>query len=125
MKKLQDYSWPGNVRELANVIERAVINSRSSVLEYTEQFEQQQPAVLSKSTRTLEQMEKEYIISILEDTDWQIEGPNGAATVLGLNPSTLRTRMVKLGIPKSLRTFAGNARNQQAAENSLNAEAPI
>ena len=109
MKKLQDYSWPGNVRELANVIERAVINSRGLVLEVAERFEQQ-AAESAKSNGTLEEMEKKYIIRILEDTAWRIEGPNGAATVLGLNPSTLRTRMVKLGIPKSLRTFGASAR---------------
>jgi chemotaxis protein methyltransferase CheR len=107
-KKLQSYSWPGNVRELANVIERAVINTQGSVLLIADQFE---PASeeLSTSTRTLEEVEKEYIIRILNEASWKIEGPNGAAKRLGLNPSTLRTRMVKFGIQKSIRATAGNS----------------
>lgn len=106
-KKLQSYSWPGNVRELANVIERAVINAQSHVLHIADQFEPA-PEELSASARTLEEVEKEYIIRILDEASWKIEGPNGAAKRLGLNPSTLRTRMVKLGIQKSIRATAGN-----------------
>jgi formate hydrogenlyase transcriptional activator len=52
----------------------------------------------SSSARTLEEMEREYILRVLEDHAWRIEGPHGAARVLGLNPSTLRTRLIKLGI---------------------------
>jgi len=107
LKKLTDYSWPGNVRELANVIERAVINAQGTVLHIVDQFEQPKTGELSDSGRTLEQVEKEYIIRVLEDTGWRIEGPNGAAKVLGLNPSTLRTRMAKLGIQKSISTALG------------------
>jgi PAS domain S-box-containing protein len=107
LKKLQSYSWPGNVRELANVIERAVINAQGPVLHIADQFEAA-PEELSTSTRTLEEVEKEYIIRILDESSWRIEGPNGAAKRLGLNPSTLRTRMVKLGIQKSVRAIAGN-----------------
>ena len=113
LMKLHDYGWPGNVRELANVIERAIINTHGSVLQIADQFEQQQSDELSSSAKTLEEMEKEYIISILDQTSWKIEGPNGAARILGLNPSTLRTRMVKLGIQKSLRTLAGSAGSQK------------
>ena len=50
--------------------------------------------------KTLEQVDREYIIRILEEVAWRIEGPTGAARVLGLNPSTLRTRMVRLGIQR-------------------------
>jgi PAS domain S-box-containing protein len=102
LKKLKDYSWPGNVRELANVIERAVINAQGTALHIADQFEQPKPEELSESARTLEQVEKEYIISVLDNTGWRIEGPHGAAKILGLNPSTLRTRMVKLKIQKSI-----------------------
>jgi len=107
-KKLQSYSWPGNVRELANVIERAVINAQSSVLHIADQFEPA-PEASSISTSTLEEVEREYIIRILDETLWKIEGSNGAAKRLGLHPSTLRTRMVKLGIQKSIRAVAGNS----------------
>jgi PAS domain S-box-containing protein len=98
LKSLRDYSWRGNVRELANVIERAVINSKDSVLRIGEDLGLETVEQLSTSTKTLEEMERDYILRVLEDRGWRIEGQNGAARLLGLNPSTLRTRMVKLGI---------------------------
>ena len=98
MQNLQSHSWPGNVRELANVIERAVINTKGSVLHVVDHFEQVPHEVVP--TQTLEEVEREYIIRTLENTGWRIEGPYGAARILGLNPSTLRTRMLKLGIQR-------------------------
>ncbi len=53
-----------------------------------------------EADRTLEQIEREYILGILQKTDWRIEGPKGATRILGLKPSTLRSRMQKLGIRK-------------------------
>lgn len=106
LKKLQDYSWPGNVRELANVIERGVINSQGSILHIADRFEETPSQQLAGASRTLHEIEKDYITRILDDTAWRIEGPNGAAKILGLNPSTLRTRMVKLGIQKSAQASA-------------------
>jgi transcriptional regulator with GAF, ATPase, and Fis domain len=100
LNDLLNHSWPGNVRELGNVIERAVINAQSSVLFVNDEFKDR-PEPHSNGTKTLEEIEKEYILRILDDTAWRIEGPNGAARVLGLNPSTLRTRMLKLGIHKN------------------------
>jgi PAS domain S-box-containing protein len=99
MRHLQGHSWPGNVRELANVIERAVIHTRGSVLHLADSFEQSREDVPS-STMSLEEMEREYILRTLESTGWRIEGPYGAAKILGLNPSTLRTRMAKLHIQR-------------------------
>ena len=96
MHRLQAHSWPGNVRELANVVERAVIHTQGSVLHLADSLEQareEAPAVMS-----LEEMEREYIIRILENTGWRVEGPYGAAKILGLNASTLRARMSKFGI---------------------------
>ena len=101
MRILQDYSWPGNVRELANVLERAVINTSGTVLRVVDHFEKAQVAELPQLDKTLEEMEKEYITQILDNTGWRIEGRRGAARKLGLNPSTLRTRMAKLGIQKA------------------------
>jgi formate hydrogenlyase transcriptional activator len=97
LQRLQAHSWPGNVRELANVIERAVIHAKGSVLQLVDHFE---IAVEAEpfSTKTLGEIEREYIMETLEHTGWRIEGPSGAANILGLNPSTLRTRMLKLGI---------------------------
>ncbi|HKO98701.1 MAG TPA: sigma 54-interacting transcriptional regulator [Pyrinomonadaceae bacterium] len=100
MRVLQDYTWPGNVRELANVLERAVINTNGSVLRVVDQFDKPRAEEVSRSNKTLEEMEKEYILRILDSTGWRIEGRRGAALILGLNPSTLRTRMAKLGIQK-------------------------
>jgi len=96
MHRLQSHAWPGNVRELANVIERAVIHTQGSVLHLSDSLEQakeESPAVLS-----LEDMERDYIIRTLENTGWRVEGPYGAAKILGLNASTLRARMGKFGI---------------------------
>jgi DNA-binding NtrC family response regulator len=104
MQALQAHSWPGNVRELANVIERGVIHSHGSVLQIVDHFESLPPDVLPP-TQTLEEVERDYILRTLENTGWRIEGPHGAAKILGLNPSTLRTRMVKLGIQRHRATF--------------------
>ncbi|HEX7772117.1 MAG TPA: sigma-54 dependent transcriptional regulator, partial [Pyrinomonadaceae bacterium] len=98
MQNLQLHSWPGNVRELANVIERAVIHTKGSVLQVVDQFEQAPRETVP--TQTLEEVEREYIIRTLENTGWRVEGQFGAARILGLNPSTLRTRMIKLGIQR-------------------------
>jgi len=100
MRILQDYAWPGNVRELANVLERAVINTSGTVLRIVDHFEKSRVEEPSQSYKTLEEMEKEYITRILDNTGWRIDGRKGAAKILGINPSTLRTRMAKLGIQK-------------------------
>jgi transcriptional regulator with GAF, ATPase, and Fis domain len=99
LQTFQAHSWPGNVRELANAIERAVIQAKGNVLHSVDRFEEttEEPPFAAK---TLEEVERDYIIRTLENTGWRIEGPHGAANVLGLNPSTLRTRMSKLGIQR-------------------------
>ncbi len=109
LKSLRDYSWPGNVRELANVIERATITSNGSVLRIGDDFGKLAQEQLEQSGQTLEELERDYIIRILADTAWRVEGPHGAARILGLNPSTLRTRMVKLGIQKPGQSFTKGA----------------
>lgn len=105
MQSLQAHSWPGNVRELANVIERAVIHTQGSVLQVVDQFEEVADQI---PTQTLEEVEREYIIRTLENTGWRIEGKYGAAGILGLNPSTLRTRMLKLGIQRRTASLVTN-----------------
>jgi len=65
----------------------------------------------SAINRTLEEVERDYITRVLEDRAWRIEGPHGAAHLLGMNPSTLRTRMAKLGITKASQSAAGNSGN--------------
>ena len=88
------------MRELANVIERAIINLRGTVLKIQEEFSVGESEILTTSAKTLEEMERDYIVRILEDMHWRIDGPRGAARILDVNPSTLRTRMAKLGIQK-------------------------
>jgi len=97
MKALQDYPWPGNVREMESVIERAVILCPGPVLQLADKLEISSPP-LSSTVRTLEEMERNQILKTLSETRWRIEGKDGAAAILGLNPSTLRARMHKLGI---------------------------
>ncbi|MBW2367738.1 MAG: sigma 54-interacting transcriptional regulator [Deltaproteobacteria bacterium] len=97
----EKHSWPGNVRELENVIERAVINSRSSKLEVPEKFDSPRvESVQKKLNKTLAEFERDYIKAILDEKKWVIQGKDGAAEVLGLPPSTLRSRMIKLDIKK-------------------------
>ncbi len=104
LSALRNYSWPGNVRELANVIERAVINSNGPVLHIpiSEVLHAEKPAT---SNKTLEEVERDYITSVLDSTSWRIEGRHGAARILGLHPSTLRTRMAKLKIRKPQQSY--------------------
>jgi transcriptional regulator with GAF, ATPase, and Fis domain len=114
MELLSRYDWPGNIRELQNVIERAVVLSKGPVLrlgsdllparnaapgEQVVSLSNQQSAGNAHST--LEQVEKRYILNILEQTSWVIEGDRGAAKILDLHPNTLRSRMKKLGIDRS------------------------
>ena len=82
------------------MLERAVINTNGTVLRIVDHFEKPNVEEQTQSDKTLEEMEKEYILRILDDTGWRIDGHKGAAKILGLNPSTLRTRMAKLGIQK-------------------------
>ena len=100
MKTLQDYPWPGNVRELQNVIERAVINSSGPKLRLADDLTGPAHKEMPNHLRTLQDIEIDHITRVLEETGWRIEGPKGAAVILDINPSTLRTRMRKLGIKK-------------------------
>ncbi len=97
MNALQSYHWPGNVRELENVLERAVINSSGPKLHLVDELKKQQKD-LSTTQKTLEAVEHDHIVQILEQTHGKVSGKNGAAEILGLNRSTLRARMRKLGI---------------------------
>jgi chemotaxis protein methyltransferase CheR len=99
MNALQNYHWPGNVRELANVLERAVINSSGPKLHLVDELKTRQKDLPAAQT-TLEAVEREYIARVLEQTEWKVSGKNGAAEILGLNRSTLRARMRKLGMRK-------------------------
>ncbi len=94
---LQEYHWPGNVRELESIIERAVISSPGATLQVLDRFgtgpERTEPSV--PDIKCLDLVEHDHILRVLLQTNWRIEGENGAAILLGLNPSTLRARMRK------------------------------
>jgi formate hydrogenlyase transcriptional activator len=107
LKALQEYPWPGNVRELESIIERAAILCPGPVLQLADKLEVSSPA-FSSSVRTLEETERNQILKILSETGWHIEGKDGAAAVLGLNPSTLRARMHKLGIVRPVTRESGS-----------------
>ena len=92
------YEWPGNVRELANVLERAVILCRSHLLERAHLALPSSPQPRVDDLPTLEEAERRHILKALEKTGGVLGGPNGAARLLGLNRSTLWSRMKKLGI---------------------------
>ncbi|MBN1548395.1 MAG: sigma 54-interacting transcriptional regulator [Syntrophaceae bacterium] len=98
LQKLQSYHWPGNVRELEHVIERAVIVSQSSELDVLDNLEVEVIDKTEESIKKLETTEREHILKVLQKTRWKIDGEGGAATLLGLKPSTLRFRIKKLGI---------------------------
>ena len=84
------------------MIERAVINTQGSVLQLVDKLApSQEIGNHSANRKSFEELEREIILQRLEQTNWKISGPGGAAKSLGLNPSTLRTRMIKLGIQRS------------------------
>jgi transcriptional regulator with GAF, ATPase, and Fis domain len=99
MDQLQRYHWPGNIRELENVLERGVINSSGPKLRLVDELKRPDKD-LAKANQSLQDVEREYIVRVLKQTHWKVSGKNSAAEVLGLDRSTLRARMQKLGIRK-------------------------
>jgi formate hydrogenlyase transcriptional activator len=102
VQRLTAYHWPGNIRELENIIERAVILCPGRTLQVP--AEMLPTAVISQVTSAdssnLEAVERTHILSALQQTNWVIDGPRGAAQILGLHPNTLRSRLKKLGISR-------------------------
>lgn len=97
MQALQAYHWPGNVRELMHVVESALITSDKNKLHFD------LPKTSGGATRTLktfEEMEREYILEVLKAKNWKIKGKDSASSILGLPPSTLRSRIQKLRLKK-------------------------
>jgi transcriptional regulator with GAF, ATPase, and Fis domain len=95
MEALQRYPWPGNVRELRNIVERAMITSTGSILNVAP------PAIVDSALgkgMAMEDAERDHILRALELTNGRVRGKNGAAALLQLKPTTLESRMAKLGI---------------------------
>ena len=112
VRRLQAYPWPGNVRELQNVIERAVITASDGCLNLTRALPEAMPSDSGHSTdqpteasairtaKELEEFERTNILRALQSSDWKVSGERGAARLLGMNASTLSSRMKALGISK-------------------------
>jgi DNA-binding NtrC family response regulator len=115
--KLQNYDWPGNVRELRNVIERAVILARGGALDFDLPVAKpeatspqlsaisQQPTADSGEPKFLteaemERRERDNLLLVLQEANWKIKGPDGAAELMGVKPTTLLARMKKWGLKK-------------------------
>jgi formate hydrogenlyase transcriptional activator len=109
IERLTKYHWPGNIRELENIIERALILARTSVLEIDADVLcawTPAPAIDPAGTRAdeaedLNSVQRNHILNTLRQTNWVVEGERGAAAQLGMKPATLRHRMKKLGIARS------------------------
>ena len=101
MNQLQNNNWLGNVRELENTIERAVILSQDKTLElfnWTNETKNKESTLF----KTLDEHEKQYILKVLEKTNWRIRGEDGAAKILDIKPTTLEARMSKLNISRKI-----------------------
>ena len=100
MERLNNYHWPGNVRGLENIIQRAMIVSKGRQLEIGDWFLPQNASADVSTVKTLEEVERAHITEVLETTHWRVSGERGAASILGMKPTTLESRMKKLGIKR-------------------------
>ncbi len=100
MQKLVEYGWPGNIRQLENVIQRAVVLSRGKHLKLFSLEKTGFRAEGGDTFTTLVENERCHILEALKRSAWKIHGPGGAAAILAINPSTLSSRMRKLGIKR-------------------------
>jgi formate hydrogenlyase transcriptional activator len=98
MEALQHYAWPGNIRELRNVVERAMIIANTSRLNIQLPARFDAGGGAAKRSLKMADVERDHVRSVLESTSWRIRGLGGAAELLGLQPTTLETRMIKLGL---------------------------
>ena len=108
LERLSAYSWPGNVRELQNVVERALLLCRGDRLAFAPLLPTSQARAVNddrtaKTIQTMDEVVARHIEEVLQHTRWKISGPGGAAELLGMNASTLRFRMAKLGLSPARR----------------------
>ncbi len=99
MEAFQQHDWPGNVRELKNSIERAIIVSEGPILR-AEKMGYRRDSKYEDNLRSLNEVEHDYIESVLDSTQWRVRGVGGAAEILALKPTTLEARMKKMGITR-------------------------
>ena len=97
---LTAYNWPGNIRELENIVERSLIGSTGRQLDLGDWFGRNTAMARRVTPQTLEECERAHITTVLETTNWKVSGKNGAAEILDIIPTTLESRMKKLGIAR-------------------------
>ena len=105
LRSMLYYSWPGNIRELENMMERSVILANAPLIQQVPlplDNKKEQPASSGDHIKTITEIEKDHILAALEKCSWKLSGTGGAATLLDINPSTLLSRMKKLGIKKKM-----------------------
>ena len=107
MKRLVEYQWPGNVRELQHVIERAVILSEGKFLALPNLKAVAQDERRRSKYKSLEEMERSYIIEVLEACGWKVRGAKGAAKLLNVKPTTLYSKMKRLGVQRKVTYVEG------------------
>lgn len=100
LDSLMDYHWPGNIRELENVIERSLIISSGRKLELGDWLRRKNTVPKKAGLISMDECERNHIIAVLEHTRWKVSGDNGAAKILDMIPTTLDSRMKKLGIKR-------------------------
>ncbi len=104
--KLLDYDFPGNVRELENLIERAIITSSKGKLSLGNWFSPSKKKKIQPADfLSLENIQRNHIIAVLQHTEWRVSGDHGAAKILGLRPTTLYSKIERLGIKRSSQAF--------------------
>lgn len=97
--RMTEYNWPGNIRELINLIERSVISSSGDTLRIVwDNNHHNGDHDIQSPVSSIRELERDHILRVLKESNWKINGANGAAERLGLNPNTLRSRMKKLNI---------------------------
>lgn len=105
LKSLLSYQWPGNIRELENLIERSILLAKTNTIEHIPLPAFDEAKINTKSNdwyfKTIQENEREHIINVLEKCNGRIRGAGGASEILGLPPTTLASRMQKLGIKRS------------------------
>ncbi len=102
--KLVSYDFPGNVRELENLIERGIIMSKGGKLSLGDWFNPKKKRLKREAFDSLEEAQRKHIVEVLQHTSWKVSGANGAAELLGLRPTTLYSKIDKLGIRRSNET---------------------
>jgi DNA-binding NtrC family response regulator len=98
MTALEAYHWPGNIRELRNVIERAMILEHSRTLNIKLGHTTLRPIAVKATAGSLDEAERAIIMQAAEQCNWRIRGANGAAALLDIKPTTLESRIKKLGL---------------------------